>query len=92
MDNENLNPFLESQQEKFLMTNDEIREMVEQKDYSDSRKQIQGMTQHELQILYYWGFRSKKYIFCSAAVGLLKEHYGSTPNYELCSERMSEYT
>jgi len=50
------------------------------------------MEQHELQMLYYWGHRLQKFIFSSAATTLLKEHYGVTPNYELCTNRMSEYT
>lgn len=74
------------------MTNDEIKEMVEKRYYSEVLESVKSMEQHELQILYYWGYRLRKFIFCSAASSLLKEHYGVTPNYELCGERMSEYT
>jgi hypothetical protein len=82
----------EANEGRASLTNDEIRSMVEQKTYRQARESIQGMTQHELQSLYYWGFQTRKYIFCSAASALLKEHYGVTPNYELCAERTSEYT
>lgn len=74
------------------MTDSEIKSLVEQKSYREARELIQGMEQHELQSLFYWGHRLQKYIFTSAAVELLKEHYGVTPNYELCTNRMSEYT
>ena len=74
------------------MTDSEIKSLVEQKSYKEAREFIQGMEQHELQTLFYWGHRLKKYIFTSAAAMLLKEHFGVTPNYELCTFRMSEYT
>lgn len=74
------------------MSTEEIKNLVEQKTYREAREAVQGMTQHELQSLHYWGFKLKKWIFCSAAAGLLKEHYGVTPNYELCTTRTSEYT
>lgn len=74
------------------MTDSEIKSLVEQKSYREAREQIQGMDQYELQSLFYWGHRLKKYIFTSAAVGLLKEHFGLTPNYELSTCRTSEFT
>lgn len=74
------------------MTDQEIKSMVEQKTYREARETIQGMEQHELQMVFYWGHRLQKFIFSSAATTLLKEHYGVTPNYELCTNRMSEYT
>lgn len=70
----------------------EIKEIVETKTYRQARENIQGMESHELQSLFYWGIRLKKFIFASAASKLLKEHYGMIPNYELCCFRTSEYT
>jgi uncharacterized protein (DUF2225 family) len=92
MQTEEIEQLAEETKRNIVLTNEDIKQMVEQNDYSDVREIIQGMTQYELQTLYYWGFRTRKHIFCSAAAGLLKEHYGVTPNYELCSERTSEYT
>ena len=89
---EEISLLVDTRNERKFFSNDEIRNMVEQKSYRQARESIQGMTQHELQTLYYWGFQARKYIFCSAASALLKEHYGVTPNYELCAERTSEYT
>lgn len=74
------------------MTNDEIKSMIESRDYDEVKDQVRGMDQHELQSLYYWGFKLRKFIFCSAASMWLHDHFGVTPAYELCSERMSEYT
>lgn len=89
---EEIDFLVDTAKKRLALTNSEIKEMVEKNFYSEVRDLIQGMTQHELQILYYWGYRLRNFIYCSAASGLLKEHYGVTPNYELCSERMSEYT
>ena len=75
-----------------VLKNEEIKEIVEKRYYSEVIDLVRGMTQAELQILYYWGFRLRNFIYCSAAAQFLREHYGLTPNYELCSERMSEYT
>lgn len=89
---EEIDFLVDTAKKRLALTNSEIKEMVEKNFYSEVRDLIQGMTQYELQILYYWGYRLRNFIYCSAASGLLKEHYGVTPNYELCSERMSEYT
>jgi hypothetical protein len=74
------------------MTTEEVKRMVETKTYREAREYIRGMDCYELQMLHYWAFKLQKYIFCSAATSLLHEHYGTTPNYELTGERMSEYT
>ena len=74
------------------MTDQMIKSLVEQKSYREARETIQGMERHELQSLHYWGFKLRKFIFCSAAGQLVKEHFGVTPNYELCGGRTSEYT
>ena len=75
-----------------MMTHRTIKSLVEQKSYSEAREAIHGMNLQELQSLHYWGFHLRKYIFCSAACQLLKEHFGMTPNYELCGGRISDYT
>lgn len=74
------------------MTDQEVHRMVETKSYREAREFVRGMDVYELQMLHYWGFQLRKFIFCSAAAALLHEHFGTTPNYELCGERMSEYT
>lgn len=89
---EEIDLLADASKERASLTNDSIKELVEKRYYYEVRDTVQGMTQYELQILYYWGFRLRKYVFCSAAACLLREHYGVTPNYELCGERMSEYT
>jgi hypothetical protein len=89
---EEIDFLVDTAKQHVVLKNDEIKEIVEKRYYSEVIDLVKGMTQAELQILYYWGYRLRKFIFCSAASGLLKEHYGVTPNYELCGERMSEYT
>lgn len=74
------------------MTNEEVKALVETKTYRQAREHILKMDPYELQMLYYWGFHMDKNIFCSAAAGLLHEHYGMIPNYDLCGGSMSEYT
>lgn len=75
-----------------MMTHQMIKGLVEQKSYSEARESIQGMNLQELQSLHYWGFKLRKFIFCSAAADLLKEHFGMTPNYEICGGQISDYT
>lgn len=74
------------------MTTEEIKNIVETRDYDEVKDTIRGMERYELQSIYYWGFKLRKFIFCSAAAMWLHDHFGVTPNYELCGERMSEYT
>jgi hypothetical protein len=92
MECENIDFLVDTANEHVVLKNEEIKEIVEKRYYSEVIDLVRGMTQAELQILYYWGFKLRNFIFCSAASQELREHYGLTPNYELCGERMSEYT
>ena len=89
---EEIDFLVDTAKQHVVLKNEEIKEIVEKHYYSEVIDVVKSMTQAELQILYYWGFRLRNFIFCSAASQFLREHYGLTPNYELCGERMSEYT
>jgi hypothetical protein len=73
------------------MTNEEIKELVENHTYDGAKAAIKDMNQWDLKALYYWGYRLNKPIFCSAASQILSNVYGTTPWYDLCGERMSQF-
>ena len=73
------------------MTNEEIKELVENHTYDGVKAAIKDMNQWDLKALYYWGYRLNKPIFCSAASMILSNVYGTTPWYELGGEAMSQF-
>lgn len=73
------------------MTNEEIKELVENHTYDGAKAAIKSMNQWDLKALYYWGTQLDKPIFCSAAASLLASVYGTTPWYELGGEAMSQF-